>query len=257
MSSEQIPESGGTAAVQAHYDDSSLAIHKARTLFPRPHRLVTIFSVSSHCKRGYTPQPGEDISLTRAEEDRRYCDAERMSHHALGFEDRPELINGNEQALAMLLSSVRQRLSDLLLKLGCEFVVVPWPFGPRRHVHHDVVWQAAAEALADLERPTLIGADDIPYSRRRPLTAPFDWGGVQYIPHVVPLSNRELSRKLAAIRTYESQFKKEFLGAVLEPAPGDPGPTETLWVPRGLRIAGLKDQGGAASPAIPGWPPGH
>jgi LmbE family N-acetylglucosaminyl deacetylase len=213
----------------------------------------------------------------REREDHIYCEREGLAYRGLGFEDEPGIADSDSDARAQLSNAVRVELRCLLDDLGPEFVLAPFAVrrGARNHIHHSIVSDAAIDVMRSRKRAILGLFDEVCYSRL-PLNEIPRVNGEAYIPHLVPLSERALHRKLESMRIYSTQNLSRFDRAVraaegevvrlpcngFHPQAGEPSaragtdlePSVATVAPRvltGLCIEGLMGMG-AAKPARAG-----
>jgi LmbE family N-acetylglucosaminyl deacetylase len=234
----QTGQHGGTICLSVHSDDIWLAIHRLKRFFDRPLTLATVFSVSRFAKVEHWPQA--DIASIREREDRSYAQRERMSYVGFGLKDEPTRIGRNTDARARIVNDVRNRICSLILESDPDFLLAPFaPHGFRLHIAHQVVFDAAIEAVRRCGRPTLGLFDDVAYWRLPFRAAPIV-NGARYVPYRMPLSSDELSSKIALGRScYESQQTDRYSRALAEPAPNDCVSSEIIRLPDDASIFGL------------------
>lgn len=230
-----------TALVETHFDDACLALAHALAIgvLPPPVHLVTVFS-------GADPRLAADpVRDVRLSEGRKFCDAFGLTLQPLGFEDRPVTSVTRDCGLA---HQIAQRLLEVFGRSKPVLVLSPRPYGWRLHTHHLAVRYATSSAVASRSDAVLALYDDIPYSRI-PVWSALFCNAARYVPFLLTLSEADLRNKSRVMGLFESQMKRRpsYYDAVQQHAPGGPpGPSETVWVPRGLAASQGCPSGGDA-----------
>jgi len=216
-------------------------------LFPSPAELLR--SISNNAGRfGKSPrgilkrvldieQPSR-IARIRLLEDLKFSKMIGVSYHYSNLPDS-KIRNGRGiadprrplETESATLSELYQVLRRFRSKVGAQVIVVPWPYGPKQHIDHRLLHEAAIRVAEDTG-VTLFYLDDLPYSRRPLVTTP-DRRGIPYSPINVRLDLAGMRKKFDAMRIYGSQMVPRYFEAVCRPPPGDsPGVySETLWKP--------------------------
>jgi len=216
-------------------------------VIPRPNELLR--SVSSYAGRFGTSPKGilkrllgleqpHRIARIRLLEDLEFSKMLGVTYHYANLPDS-KIRNGRGisdpgRPLGMeseTLSELYRVLRRLRSRLGAQVIVAPWPYGPKQHIDHRLLHEAAVRVAEDTD-VTLFYLDDLPYSRRPLVTTP-DRRGIPYSPVCVRLDLTDMRRKFDAMRIYGSQMISGYFKAVCKSPPGDSSRlySETLWKP--------------------------
>jgi len=226
------------------------ALPRPRTLLriiPRPTELLR--SVSNNAGRfGTSPkgilkrlldleQPNR-IARIRLLEDLEFSKKVGVAYHYAHLPDSKVRNGRGISDPSLPLETESETLSELYRvlrrfqsKVGAKVIVAPWPYGPKQHIDHRLLHEAAVRVAEDTG-VTLFYLDDLPYSRRPLVTTP-DSRGVPYSPVCFRLDLADMRKKFGAMGIYGSQMVPWYFEAVCMPPPGDsPRPySETLWRP--------------------------